>query len=236
MATAARSVKPIEYPESDGKPMAENTRQFDWIVKLKENIDAMLPDFVAGDLFWYPVEGHPEIVYAPDVLVAFGRPKGPRRSYRQWEEGGVAPQVVMEVWAPSNRAQEKERKLKFYEQYGVEEYYTFDPENLALAVYVRRGNRLEEVTPAYGWVSPLLGIRFERGLEDMEVYLHDGRPFLSMAETLQAAEKEKQRAEQEKQRAEQERHRAEQEKHRADLAEAQLAALRLQLAARGISL
>ncbi len=25
------------YPESDGQPMAENTEQYDWLVKIKEN-------------------------------------------------------------------------------------------------------------------------------------------------------------------------------------------------------
>jgi hypothetical protein len=36
--------------------------------------------FVAMDLLWYPVKGKPKIRLAPDVLVALGRPKGPRRS------------------------------------------------------------------------------------------------------------------------------------------------------------
>ncbi|MGD1852470.1 MAG: hypothetical protein ACFCBU_18435 [Cyanophyceae cyanobacterium] len=34
--------------------------------------------FVAGDLFWYPVEGRADIYVAPDVLVAVGRPKDKR--------------------------------------------------------------------------------------------------------------------------------------------------------------
>ncbi|TYQ25486.1 hypothetical protein [Pseudanabaena sp. UWO310] len=39
--------------------------------------------FVAGDLFWYPVEGQSVIRRAPDVMVVFGRPKGARGSYIQ---------------------------------------------------------------------------------------------------------------------------------------------------------
>jgi hypothetical protein len=31
--------------------------------------------FVAGDLLWYPVEGNNRLSTAPDVMVAFGRPK-----------------------------------------------------------------------------------------------------------------------------------------------------------------
>jgi Uma2 family endonuclease len=47
----------VEYPESDGKPMADNTEQYQWLVKIKENLEswyANVPDvFIAGDLFWY---------------------------------------------------------------------------------------------------------------------------------------------------------------------------------------
>jgi hypothetical protein len=75
----------IEYPESDGKPMADNTKQFPWIVTIEGGLDAQYRDdpnvFVAGDLLWYPVEGRPVIRAAPDVMVAFGRPKGDRGSY-----------------------------------------------------------------------------------------------------------------------------------------------------------
>src|SRR5262245_25837669 len=84
---------PIVYPESDGLPMADNTRQFRWIFVLAGNLAGMYRDqgnvFVGGNLFWYPVEGHPEIRLAPDVLVVFGRPKGERGSYRQWEEANL---------------------------------------------------------------------------------------------------------------------------------------------------
>jgi Uma2 family endonuclease len=70
----------IVYPDSDGQPMADNTKQFSWIVLLKENLECLFANdpnvFVAGDLLWYPVEGKPEIRVAPDVLVALGRPKG----------------------------------------------------------------------------------------------------------------------------------------------------------------
>src|SRR5437762_14320117 len=91
----------IVYPDSDGQPMSDNTLQFKWIVVIKEGIEALFrrdPNvFVAGDLLWYPVEGEPTIRSAPDVMAAFGRPKGERGSYRQWEEQGIAPQVVFDI-------------------------------------------------------------------------------------------------------------------------------------------
>src|SRR5271157_2398373 len=86
-----------EYPDSDGLAMSDNTRQFACIVYIKEGHEVVYEDqldiFVAGDLLWYPVEGHPEIRAAPDTMLAFGRPKGYRGSYMQWREGNVAPQV-----------------------------------------------------------------------------------------------------------------------------------------------
>jgi Uma2 family endonuclease len=86
---------PIIYPESDGQPLADNTLQFRWIVTLHGNPAALFTNrddvFVAGDLLWYPVEGEPKIRRAPDVMVAFGRPKGERGSYLQWQEANIAP-------------------------------------------------------------------------------------------------------------------------------------------------
>ncbi|WP_372673848.1 hypothetical protein [Cylindrospermopsis raciborskii] len=66
--------------------LADNTKQFTWIVKIKENLEVIFksnPDvFVAGDLFWYPAKGSNRIKLAPDTMVVFGRPKGQRGSYR----------------------------------------------------------------------------------------------------------------------------------------------------------
>ncbi|MFO8039648.1 MAG: Uma2 family endonuclease, partial [Sodalinema sp.] len=94
------------YPDSDGKPMAENTLQYRWIVRLVTNLKQLLKDemaFVAGDLLWYPVpvERPPAPCQAPDAMVVLGRPDGDRGSYKQWEEDNIAPQVVFEILSPS---------------------------------------------------------------------------------------------------------------------------------------
>ncbi len=97
----------IIYPENDGEPMADNTKQFGWIVTIKENLELLFADdpnvFVAGDLLWYPVYGDNKTLQAPDAMVVFGRPKGDRGSYKQWEEDNIAPQVVFEILSPGNR-------------------------------------------------------------------------------------------------------------------------------------
>ncbi len=196
-SVAAKLSQEIDYPESDGQPIAENTLQFRWITTIQGGLDAIFaanPDvFVAGDLLWYPVEGEPTIRLAPDALVAFGRPKGDRGSYLQWKEGGIAPQVVFEVLSPGNRWNEMTRKFVFYERYGVQEYYVYDPDRGELFGWLRKGDRFQEVPQMAGWTSPLLNVRFELVDGELQLYGPDDRRFatyLELVEQCQHAERE----------------------------------------------
>ena len=176
----------IDYPDSDGQPMADNTKQFRWIVVIKENLELLFAEnpevFVAGDLLWYPVEGDNTIRQAPDVMVVMGRPKGDRGSYRQWQEGGIAPQVVFEILSPGNRFGEMLRKLNFYDRYGIEEYYIYDPDKLELTGIQRSEDGLQVIEEMNGWVSPRLQIRFQMTDTGLEIYRPDGQRFLTYSE------------------------------------------------------
>lgn len=200
----------IVYPESDGQPMAENTKQLEVIVYLYDNLCALFAEredvFVAADLLWYPVEGRPDIRAAPDVFVVFGRPKGHRRSYLQWEEGGIAPQVVFEILSPGNRYQPLLEKFRFYERYGVEEYYQYDPDFGILEGWIRRNGTLEPIAEMQGWVSPRLGTRFALEQGELVLYRPDGErftPYVELRQRLEQAERRAQEAEQRAQEAEQ---------------------------------
>ncbi|HEY9691998.1 MAG TPA: Uma2 family endonuclease [Oculatellaceae cyanobacterium] len=188
----------IIYPDTDGQPMADNTKQFRWIVTIKENLELLFinnPDvFVAGDLLWYSVEGDNKTRVAPDALVVFGRPKGDRGSYRQWEEENIPPQVVFEILSPGNRLKEMAKKLRFYERYGVEEYYVYDPDEIELIGWLRSGENLEIIEEMNGWVSPRLKIRFEVTPDNLEIFTPAGERFLTYVELGQRAEQERQRA------------------------------------------
>ena len=171
----------IIYPESDGKPMAENTKQLRLITVIYGNLswsfasDEMV--FVAGDLLWYPVEGNPKITQAPDIMVAFGARKGDRGSYKQWEENNIAPQVVFEILSPSNTQKEMYKKLLFYNSYGEEEYYTYDPENNELSGFLRLDGNLNMIGSMDNWISPRLGIRFDMSGEELQLYHSNGEIF-----------------------------------------------------------
>ncbi len=228
----------ILYPDDDGEPMSDNTIQFRWICTIVEGLQFLFRDrpdvFVAGNLLWYPQERAPEIRTAPDALVVFGRPKGERGSYMQWLEEDIPPHVVFEVRSPSNTAAEMDRKLAFYDERGVEEYYFFDPDSGSLQGWVRDAGRLEEIADAKGWTSPLLGIRFEpEGPEGLTIYHPDGSPFQTPLEAREEAVAAQERAfeageeaREERRRRLAERRRAEAERLRAREAESQAAAER----------
>ncbi|NER37408.1 MAG: Uma2 family endonuclease [Oscillatoria sp. SIO1A7] len=201
----------IVYPDSDGKPMSDNTEQYKWIVIIKENLEiifaAVANVFIAGDLLWYPTEGSRKC-QAPDVMVAFGRPKGRRGSYKQWLEEDIAPQVAFEILSPSNTSSEMSDKLRFYQSHGVEEYYIYDPDRLKLTGYQREGGRLKAIEQMNGWISPLLGIRFEMTEKSLQLYDPEGERFLTSVELKQQvreAQAEKQLAQAEKQLAQEEK-------------------------------
>ncbi len=187
----------IVYPDDDGKPMSDNTWQFEWIVTIEGGLESLYRDdpnvFVAGNLLWYAVEGEPKIRTAPDVLVAFGRPKGRRGSYKQWEEGGIAPQVVFEIRSPGNRFSEMLRKFRFYQKFGVEEYYIYNPDDGSLEGYCRVGKALKAIPKMDGFTSPRLGIRFEpRGPNNLVIIRPDGTRFLTYVELSEQLEVERQ--------------------------------------------
>jgi Uma2 family endonuclease len=194
------STPEVSYPESDGKPMADNTKQFRWIVTIKENLEWLFADdpnvFIAGDLLWYPVEGDSKTCQAPDTMGVFGRPKGDslrdsfdsRGSYKQWQEDNIPPQVVFEILSPSNTRAEMNRKLLFYDRFGVEEYYLYDPDRNSLNGWLRTDNFLDVIEPINQWISPRLKIRFEPEETDLQVYHPDGTRFLTYTEIAQRAE------------------------------------------------
>ncbi|NEO86635.1 MAG: Uma2 family endonuclease [Spirulina sp. SIO3F2] len=182
---------PTHYPDSDGKPMADNTKQYKWIVRLVENLKRLLENqtaFVAGDLLWYPVQVDKDKTppsQAPDAMVVLGRPDADRGSYKQWEENNIAPQVVFEIISPSNTAREMADKQAFYAEHGVLEMYFYDPTSFSFWGLAReqRGDALNPVLMLnQPWISPLLQIQFKMFEDGLAVFYPDGEPFKTLAE------------------------------------------------------
>ena len=120
----------IEYPESDGKPMAENDPQLHAIhyafgallLRYAERDDV----YVSADLLIYYEEGNPRVSIVPDVFVVFAVEDRKRGNYKVWEEG-KGPDFVLEVASPNTWREDVERKPGVYAGLGVREYFQYDP-------------------------------------------------------------------------------------------------------------
>ena len=212
------------YPDSDGKPLADNTIQLRLIFTIKGGLDALFKNrddvFVAADLLWYPVKlTQQEVIeqeepqrQAPDVMVVLGRPKGDRGSYMQWEEDNVAPQVAFEILSPGNRKKDMETKFKFYQEHGIEEYYLYNPKKNRLQGWLRKGKKLEAISVMENWRSPLLGVRFTTSEGELALFHPDGERFIEFVEAIE--QRDRARAEKERERLEKEQTQAALEEER----------------------
>ena len=223
------------YPESDGEPMAEGDTQGDAIRLLVAGYRFLYRDqpdvHVSGDLFWYPVEGNPRVVIAPDVMVIDGCPRDIKlRTYLPWEHAGNPPRLAVEVLSPTNTVTQMLDKLAFYDRHRVSEYIFVDPFDHQVRAWLREGDALVPQLVPERWTSATTSVTL--GFEDGEFVVTgpDGRRWLVPEEELARAETEAARAEAEAARAEAEAARAEAEAARADRAEAEALRLAAELA------
>lgn len=121
--------KEIEYPTSDGQPMAETPEHlqvmFDLIDGLKRRYATAKDIWVGGNLFLCYERGNRKACVAPDVVLAKSVEKWDRPNYLLWVEG--PPSLIVEV--TSRKTQRKDQRVKkpLYERLGVEEFILFDP-------------------------------------------------------------------------------------------------------------
>ena len=120
----------IDYPSSDGKPVAESDFQFTPLAYARDSLRLHFRDrsdvYVAGNLLIYYEEGNPKARVAPDVFVVLGVPNRDRSSYFLWEER-KAPDFVLEVTSRSTRREDQGRKRERYRRLGITEYWQYDP-------------------------------------------------------------------------------------------------------------
>ena len=120
----------IDYPDSDGLPMAESESQFWPILYVGAALDryyqARDDVYVVGNLLLYYQEGDPGKSVSPDLMVVLGAPKHIRSSYRLWEEP-KAPDFVLEIASESTHRIDRGEKRDLYAGMGVSEYWQYDP-------------------------------------------------------------------------------------------------------------
>ena len=122
----------IEYPSSDGEPLAESDHQYipltDTVSTLRNHYRDRTDVYVAGDMLVYYVLNDPSTSVAPDVYAVFGAlGNHPRDSWVVSREGGRVPDFVLEVASRSTWRRDREEKREIYAAIGVSEYWRFDP-------------------------------------------------------------------------------------------------------------
>lgn len=170
MASDFRATE-VEYPSSDGMPMAETDIHriltVDLIARLQERYAGRKDVYVSGNLFVYYEEGKPHKVLAPDCFVVFGVPPGLRDTFKTWEEGAF-PAVVFEFTSKTTQREDMFNKFTTYQDvWGVREYFLFDPyeEYLepSLVGYRLTRGKLRQIKPVQGGIaSKVLGITLTR--------------------------------------------------------------------------
>ena len=149
----------VEYPSSDGKPMAENDAQALTMIYARNALTAWFARredvYVSGDLLIYYEEGNPKVSIAPDVFVVYGVAKRRRMTYLLWEEG-KAPDFALEVASPNTWREDEGAKRQGVRTAGVPRYYQYDPTGECLGTQLKgsrlSGGRYEE--QAVGAVRP----------------------------------------------------------------------------------
>jgi Uma2 family endonuclease len=171
MTAVRKPVAEIEYPETDGLPMAETDLHRKIMTYVIERLSARYASrkdvYVSGNLLVYYEEGQWGVSLAPDCMVVFGVPPGDRRIFKTWEEGKY-PSVVIEITSRATQFEDMFKKLRIYEQtWKVKEVFLFDPTQdylkpSLLGYRLSRGEYVQLKTSNGRLVCRELGITLER--------------------------------------------------------------------------
>ena len=119
----------VEYPTRDGRPVAETDLHYLRLAGaaygLRKFFAARDDVYVGSNLMVFDQPGNPRRHLSPDIFVAFGVRSGSRDLFKIWEE--KPPSFVLEITSKTTRREDVRTKRKRYAQWGVPEYFLYDP-------------------------------------------------------------------------------------------------------------
>jgi hypothetical protein len=206
MASSLRAPAKVDYPSSDGQPMAGSDYQRTPLTyavdRLRRHFRHRDDVYVSGNLFIYYEAGNSEAAVAPDVFVVRGATNADRPSYRLWEEP-KGPDFVLEITSRRTYREDQLKKRELYRSLGVQEYWQYDPTRdylepplQGLELIAGEYQRLPERELADGTLalaSAVLGLELRLAARGLR--FHDpatGQDLPILAETDQARQREKQ--------------------------------------------
>ena len=171
----------IEYPTTDGRPVAETPLHYrrlaDAAHALSMRLESVRGAYVGVNMLVYDQQGNPRRHLSPDLFVAFGVADREREIYKLWEE--KPPALVLEVTSKTTR-REDERKMSRYAHWGVAEYFLYDPRGeyvrpplQGFALKGRRYRAMEAsvlVNGKRGFASEVLGLGLWLDGSDLRFY------------------------------------------------------------------
>jgi len=168
-----QSARPLHFPESDGKPMAETDKHRKQMLTLLDALDEYYRDdkatYVTGNILVHYCDEAGEWKFlAPDVFVAKGIEKKERRSYII-EDEGKAPDFIIELVSPSTKVEDFGNKRVIYAGWNVKEYFLFDPTGELMSAPLR-GFRLSG-----NEYLPLMGARLHSEVLKLDLIVEQGR-------------------------------------------------------------
>jgi Uma2 family endonuclease len=197
---------PIDYPSSDGKPMAESDLHRDWMITSIQRLERFYLGkrvYVSGNLLIYYEKGNPRKSVAPDTFVVKNCKPGRREIFQTWKEGHT-PNFILETTSKTTRREDEGKKKRIYAHLNVGEYFLYDPRGDWLDPPLQ-GFRLvagtyEPIPPEADGsiISQELGARFL--LENGDLAMFDvatGERLLSQRERAEIAEQRAKTLEQE---------------------------------------
>jgi Uma2 family endonuclease len=169
----------VDYPETDGKPMAESDLHIEWLITIVQRLKRFFAGgrvYVAGNLLIYYQEGDPTKSVAPDTFVVKNCKPGGRKTFKIWKERRK-PNFVMETTSDSTRREDSGKKKRIYAHLEVADYFLYDPTGDWLKPPLQGYRLVDGVYEAIpldaegGIVSQELGVRFV--LENGELAMFD---------------------------------------------------------------
>ncbi len=176
-----RIAREVDYPESDGKPMAETPVHMQVMWDVINMLMAWFTHnplvYVWGNMFLYYVQGNPKKNVSPDVMVVKGVDKDrERRVFKVWDENGRTPSVTIEISSRKTRREDTVTKFTLYQDVlKVREYFLFDPfgEYLdpPLKGYRLRGGVYQPIRAVAGRLPSLeLGLHLEANGQQLRLW------------------------------------------------------------------
>jgi len=165
--------RPLHFPESDGKPMAETDKHRKQMIASLDALDEYYRDdprtYVTGNILVHFCDETGEWKFlSPDIFVVKGIEKKERRSY-VIEDEGKAPDFIIELISPSTKVEDFGNKRVIYAGWGVKEYFLFDPTG-ELSSAPLRGYRLEG-----NEYMPMMGARLHSEILDLDLVVEKGK-------------------------------------------------------------